>query len=584
MRWIFGILCYFLVSSSLYAQAPNGVENWPFKTPYGQGPKNNIPAIQMKNTVDSSMIFFGTSVTYELDNFHFDKSFFPGWPLYFNTVLMSQTPLIADIDHDGEIEIIINGTRRDGNNHYMYMELHVFNHDGSSFGNFPQIYSKIAPPNLADFDNDGEYEIIFFDIIDDLIYCINMQGEIEPGWPIPRPQWASGSIGGGGSVGDLDQDGYLEYLLKGQQDIYAYRYDGTTQQGFPIHIFDDEWYFQPWFGPNLADIDQDGFLEILITGDANNPGNNSGFAAIYEHTGDIKTGWPYFINGRFPWNSPTIGDIDNNGSLEFGFTAGIFIYFLDADGFDLPGWPVAFSDPEGYPARAYSDIILVDIDGDRDCEIFWDNNRLYYDSIGHDSIFYWGYSYMLGADHYGQSLPGFPIELEGEIFSRPPTFAYDSASHRMYMAVHSAKALLPAYPVDTSFVEIYVFPDSTGPPDQWPMQSHDNLHTKNYNFVDNVTGLRDGADVMPKNYVLKQNYPNPFNSATTIEFALPESGEVSLAIYDILGREVDRPVSGYKEAGNHSVTLDMDDAGSGVYFYTLTTENTKISRSMVLLK
>jgi photosystem II stability/assembly factor-like uncharacterized protein len=77
---------------------------------------------------------------------------------------------------------------------------------------------------------------------------------------------------------------------------------------------------------------------------------------------------------------------------------------------------------------------------------------------------------------------------------------------------------------------------------------------------------------------------DPFNSATTIEFALPEAGEVSLAIYDILGREVARPVSGYHEAGWHSVTVDMDNEGSGVYFYRLTTDRTNISRAMILLK
>jgi hypothetical protein len=530
------------------------------------------------------MIFFGTAATCELDNFHFDKSFFPGWPLYFDTVLMNRTPILADIDHDGEIEIIINGNKLDENNHFVHSELHIYNEDGSSFGNFPQVYGNISDPNLADFDNDGEYELIFCDYDDNLIYCINIQGDMEPGWPIPWPQWTPGSIVGAGAVGDLDLDGYPEYILKGQQDIYAYRYDGTTQSGFPIHIFDDEWYYQPWFGPGLADIDQDDYLEILITGDNNTPGNLDGFVAIYEHTGDIKTGWPYYIYGRFPWNAPTIGDIDNNGTLEFGFTAGFFIYFMDTDGFILPGWPTTFMDPEGRLERPSSDIILVDIDGDRDCEIFWDNHRLYPDSTGNDTMFYYGYGYLFGVDHYAQTLPGFPLEVEGEMHSRPPTFAYDSFTHMMYMAVHSAAAIPPYDLVDTSYVELYVFPDSTGPPDQWPMQSHDNLHTKNYNFVDNVTGIKENFGFLPKSYVLKQNYPNPFNSATTIEFALPEEGEVTLTIYDILGREVARPVSGYREAGQHSVTVDMDKAGSGVYFCKLTTESVSIKRKMVLLK
>ena len=178
--------------------------------------------------------------------------------------------------------------------------------------------------------------------------------------------------------------------------------------------------------------------------------------------------------GLMPAQSPTIGDIDNNGILDLGFAAGTFEYFMDCDGFLLPGWPISITDPQGYSARANSDMILVDIDGDRDCEIFWDNNRLFYDSIGHDSTVYAGFGYLFGVDHVGQALPGFPVEVEGEMFWRAPNFALEKRSHRMYMAVHSAAALLPFDPIDTSYVELFVFPDSTGPPDQWPMQSHDN--------------------------------------------------------------------------------------------------------------
>jgi hypothetical protein len=226
----------------------------------------------------------------------------------------------------------------------------------------------------------------------------------------------------------------------------------------------------------------------------------------------------------------------------------------------------------------------VDVDGDGDCEIFWDNNGLYSDSVGHDSTVYWGHGYLFGADHYGQPLPGFPLQVEGDMFWRAPTFAYDNETRRMYMAVHSIACLMPFDPVDTSYLELFVFPDSTGPPDQWPMQSHDNLHTKNYNFVDNVTAIHKGEEILPKSYILKQNYPNPFNGSTTVEFALPKAGEVSLAIYDILGREVMRPVSGFQVAGNHSVTVDLGKATSGVYFYILTADKARISRSMILLK
>jgi photosystem II stability/assembly factor-like uncharacterized protein len=104
-----------------------------------------------------------------------------------------------------------------------------------------------------------------------------------------------------------------------------------------------------------------------------------------------------------------------------------------------------------------------------------------------------------------------------------------------------------------------------------------------WSYTRTLTGVTLEESTLPQDITL-QNYPNPFNSATTIEFALPEAGEVSLVVYDILGREVARPVSGFREAGNHSITVDMDWAGSGVYFYRLTTAKTNINRTMILLK
>jgi len=77
---------------------------------------------------------------------------------------------------------------------------------------------------------------------------------------------------------------------------------------------------------------------------------------------------------------------------------------------------------------------------------------------------------------------------------------------------------------------------------------------------------------LPTNYALLQNYPNPFNSTTTLQYALPEPAEVTLAIYDILGRHVRTLFHGVEEAGFKSVAWDgTDELGSaartGVYLY-----------------
>ncbi|NWG28270.1 MAG: T9SS type A sorting domain-containing protein, partial [Ignavibacteriaceae bacterium] len=72
-----------------------------------------------------------------------------------------------------------------------------------------------------------------------------------------------------------------------------------------------------------------------------------------------------------------------------------------------------------------------------------------------------------------------------------------------------------------------------------------------------------------KEYELSQNYPNPFNPSTVIRYAIPQSGNVKLSVYNILGQEVKVLTEGYKEAGSYEVTFDGEGLGSGLYIYKL---------------
>jgi len=65
---------------------------------------------------------------------------------------------------------------------------------------------------------------------------------------------------------------------------------------------------------------------------------------------------------------------------------------------------------------------------------------------------------------------------------------------------------------------------------------------------------------------------------------LPKAGEVSLIIYDILGRKVIEPIKSIKNAGYHKIDINMSDFPSGLYFYVLSAENIRISKKMLYLK
>jgi hypothetical protein len=89
---------------------------------------------------------------------------------------------------------------------------------------------------------------------------------------------------------------------------------------------------------------------------------------------------------------------------------------------------------------------------------------------------------------------------------------------------------------------------------------------------------------LPTAFGLHANYPNPFNPTTTIGFDLPAEARVSLAVYDVLGRQVRVLVDGTVQAGRHEAVFASDALPSGNYFYRLSTPAGTFVRQMLLMK
>ena len=102
--------------------------------------------------------------------------------------------------------------------------------------------------------------------------------------------------------------------------------------------------------------------------------------------------------------------------------------------------------------------------------------------------------------------------------------------------------------------------------------------------VPTASGVADqGATV--EAFELSQNYPNPFNPTTTIHYSLLNSDQVTLTVFDVLGREVRRVVDDFQTVGDYSVNFDGSDLESGVYFYKLQVGDQFSSmKKMVLMK
>jgi len=89
---------------------------------------------------------------------------------------------------------------------------------------------------------------------------------------------------------------------------------------------------------------------------------------------------------------------------------------------------------------------------------------------------------------------------------------------------------------------------------------------------------------LPEKFELYQNYPNPFNPSTTISFSLPQSTNVKISVYNLIGEKVDEIVNSFLDAGIHRIIFNASNLHSGMYIYKLEAGNISLTKKMILIK
>ncbi|MBK7377890.1 MAG: T9SS type A sorting domain-containing protein [Ignavibacteriales bacterium] len=111
--------------------------------------------------------------------------------------------------------------------------------------------------------------------------------------------------------------------------------------------------------------------------------------------------------------------------------------------------------------------------------------------------------------------------------------------------------------------------------------------TINYSSL-TITSIDEEGET-PTEFTLEQNYPNPFNPKTKIKYTIPsnvknQTSNVSLKVYDILGKKVAELVNENKPAGEYEILFEASELPSGIYLYQLQAGNFIESKKMILIK
>lgn len=103
-------------------------------------------------------------------------------------------------------------------------------------------------------------------------------------------------------------------------------------------------------------------------------------------------------------------------------------------------------------------------------------------------------------------------------------------------------------------------------------------------YVADIPTQIDKHDTLPAEFTLRQNYPNPFNPVTVIEFGIPQTTDVSLHVYNLLGQRVATLVNEQKSTGWHNVRFDASNLSSGMYIYRIQAGEYVETKKLLLIK
>jgi hypothetical protein len=451
------------------------------------------------------------------------------------------------------------------------------------------------------------------------VYVWDKQGQLRPGFPVytPDPIWASAT------VTDLDNDGHMEIAFPNNGNrFHVMRENGTEWMDGDANPATRGVFKVLPSAYNIgtaaaADIDLDGQNDLVL-------GSIDSRLYVWKANGTNAPGFPFLASGAIT-SSAAVGYLDGPGdpTPEIVFTSvNDQLYVLNSNGTVRAGWPV-FAKSGGTSRSPSPALADINNDGFLDIVLLGTNGGIYVFNRNGTLIPPWsniryttlttsasesspvvgdingdGFQDIVCGGEEGQLtaisganatvLPGFPIQLAGEVRGTPALADVDKDGKTEIVLAGWDKNI---------YIWDYDFTFSPGGPPPWPQFHHDARRT-GFASAPLFVGVEDGPDgsrgpITDLEFALPM--PNPTRAGllgSRFEFAVPSTmagGKYELSVFDLSGRRVKLVDTGTAAPGRFSVKWDLRDASGrpvdgGVYFARLSLGARHITHKLVVLQ
>jgi outer membrane protein assembly factor BamB len=447
-------------------------------------------------------------------------------------------PIIYDVDNDGSMEVIVPSS----------CNAKTYCFDGATGAVKWQTttHGSDSPPTIADIDKDGKPEILHGEF-GGYVICINAEdGSVAWEITVNSNSWIQTAP----TIVDLDNNGQLDFVVASwafsQDTNYVYAYRGNDHTLLWKHKVEDVVYH----GTAVADLDSDNRPELVI-------GDYSGKLHVLNGENGTEL-WTHTAPKDYYIGCPAaIADLDDNGSCEVVFAAWFQMTALQSDSSIL--WQYSIPDY----ASAFRGAALADVDNDNKPDVIFGTSTGTVIALkGTTGAPIWSIDL---AAHYGDTLD----------INHAPIIADFDGDGILDLFIIGGDTKYPDF--QNNYGRAYALSIGVGAGPDWLMFQRNIRRTSSLCELGTV-GISDFAENHPEGTL--QVHPNPAKNTTILSFSNAGNRLHSLQIYNALGQKVQT----YKTITGTAAKFEISGLPSGLYFFTLLSENTIIGNGKFVVE